>query len=653
MASTINSVPSKVLKEAMIAGFEVFGEKDQNPFLKTLEEFFNTYQDQTPITKKKLEEVLLGKIAIAAGRSRNVNIISLANDIFNSVVHEKFSPPAASVSARASVHAVAAPAPRLSAHAVAAASANQPDFQVIERSAFQKWFNRNIKPTIQTNLISISDQFFSCNNILTRRSLQTLVDLFSTKLGANDPTTKTLFAQVKSLTQEAEAFHLSMGGSSASAAAPRAMAAERPSALISGRDLSASLIVHFEAAFGQHANSRSSGTVYRAIEEVCGNGHVDRTQILNNLSDKLKELSETQPNNKGTPWLDLDSYKAVKRALAPLLQTPDDEDDYKEAPPALLHPDWTKDEISREWQDCVSTWGNGGRERAYQMNRIVFEQTMQAITDPNFVDQGLQDQMVQETVYVPRPRPIPADPTRQPIQTAFFVDNASTFDVAERMVQAGRNPLVLDMANRHDIAGEPHKSSTQEEELARRSNLYKGLQKLAGPGGRTYAKDISSGGIYVPHVQVFRKGPLAGYAIHEPFSCSVYASPAFDCNPAHKKQRSDGFIGFDKPQSEEAYQEQTKEKMRSMFRTALHNRHDSVVLGAFGCGAYQNKPEEIAQFYIDVLSEDEFRGKFIEVRFAIIELGNSSNAEPFLKAIQDPVNVAKLTPGSGSSCVIQ
>lgn len=46
---------------------------------------------------------------------------------------------------------------------------------------------------------------------------------------------------------------------------------------------------------------------------------------------------------------------------------------------------------------------------------------------------------------------------------------------------------------------------------------------------------------------------------------------------------------------------------------------DSLVLGAFGCGVFRLKPELVAAFFKQVLQEDEFRGKFHTVVFALLE----------------------------------
>ena len=54
----------------------------------------------------------------------------------------------------------------------------------------------------------------------------------------------------------------------------------------------------------------------------------------------------------------------------------------------------------------------------------------------------------------------------------------------------------------------------------------------------------------------------------------------------------------------------TRCKIRTIFRICLLDGHDALVLGAFGCGAFHNPPEEVARLFHDVMEEEEFKCKF-------------------------------------------
>ena len=69
------------------------------------------------------------------------------------------------------------------------------------------------------------------------------------------------------------------------------------------------------------------------------------------------------------------------------------------------------------------------------------------------------------------------------------------------------------------------------------------------------------------------------------------------------------------------------DKIRTIYRIALLNGHDSLVLGAFGCGVFRLKPELVSEMFHRVLQEAEFRNKFHTVVVAIMEGKASSRKQ--------------------------
>ena len=71
-----------------------------------------------------------------------------------------------------------------------------------------------------------------------------------------------------------------------------------------------------------------------------------------------------------------------------------------------------------------------------------------------------------------------------------------------------------------------------------------------------------------------------------------------------------------------------------MLRIGLLNGHDSIVLGAFGCGAFHNPPKHITRLFHEVIDEKEFQNKYKLIAFAILEDHNSpkgGNLQPFIE----------------------
>lgn len=63
-----------------------------------------------------------------------------------------------------------------------------------------------------------------------------------------------------------------------------------------------------------------------------------------------------------------------------------------------------------------------------------------------------------------------------------------------------------------------------------------------------------------------------------------------------------------------------RSKIRMMFRMAALNGHRRLVLGALGCGAFNNPKEQVVELFRETLLEEEFRGGWWkEVTFAVLD----------------------------------
>lgn len=208
--------------------------------------------------------------------------------------------------------------------------------------------------------------------------------------------------------------------------------------------------------------------------------------------------------------------------------------------------------------------------------------------------------------------------------------NEDCLVVAKSLIDRGLNPAVLNLADAYHACGKYNGgANAQEESLCRASTLsltlYQYYNKTwAGKAGvplrptPAYPMDIHFGGIYSPNVTVFRDNGKTGFALREtPFLTSIISVAALNFRPGHKTNNleyrsADG--GFTPEGKQVMF-----DKIRTIYRIALLNSHDSLVLGAFGCGVFQLKPELVAAFFKEVLQENEFRGKFHSVVFALLE----------------------------------
>jgi len=213
------------------------------------------------------------------------------------------------------------------------------------------------------------------------------------------------------------------------------------------------------------------------------------------------------------------------------------------------------------------------------------------------------------------------------------------------LVEQGYNPAVLNMASLyHPGGGVLTGSSAQEEDLCRRSNLAISLYQFSLLGGRygdladmvrvkrraeRYPMDNIYGGIYSPDITFFRATKDEGYALlDEPFRAAVISVASLNYNPKH------GHNQLDNGNIPEADKPILKEKIRTILRIGALKKHDSLVLGALGCGAFCTPPAQMARLFHQVLSEREFEGRFCKIVFAIIDTPSSNNYKPFQKEFQ-------------------
>ncbi len=228
--------------------------------------------------------------------------------------------------------------------------------------------------------------------------------------------------------------------------------------------------------------------------------------------------------------------------------------------------------------------------------------------------------------------------------TDLCVLNVDCILATRDLVEQGYNPALLNMASLyHPGGGVLTGSSAQEEDLCRRSNLVISLYQFSLPGGRygdladmvrvkrrseRYPMDNTYGGIYSPDITFFRGTRDEGYVLlDEPFKAAVISVASLNYNPKHgHNQLDDGNI----PESDKPI---LKEKIRTILRIGALKKHDSLVLGALGCGAFCTPPAQMAHLFHQVLDEPEYRGRFKKIVFAIIDSPSSNNYKPFLKEL--------------------
>jgi uncharacterized protein (TIGR02452 family) len=112
--------------------------------------------------------------------------------------------------------------------------------------------------------------------------------------------------------------------------------------------------------------------------------------------------------------------------------------------------------------------------------------------------------------------------------------------------------------------------------------------------------------IYSPLVPVFRHDD--GSFFEKPLLASFLTAPAVNAGVVRQKE----------PHKIDLIGVVNQARARKLLWIANHHNHNTLVLGAWGCGVFQNDSNQIAQIFADLLN-GEFQGCFETVIFAVYD----------------------------------
>jgi uncharacterized protein (TIGR02452 family) len=286
---------------------------------------------------------------------------------------------------------------------------------------------------------------------------------------------------------------------------------------------------------------------------------------------------------------------------------------------------------------AASTRGEGFRE----LRAEIFHDTVQHVKNGGYSVNGHRvtidsSKVAESTEFFDTPFKLA--PIDTLCKTNFSVIAADCLETAQVLLCAGLNPCVLNMASRHNPGGGVFTGAgAQEENLFRRTNMCMSLFQYVDYAGqyglrrseKSYPLDRNCGGAYSAGIMAFRGSEANGYCLlREPYTVSVVSVAAI--------KDPDKYLSGGEYRIDDSLVPPTKEKIRTILRIAGRHGHDSLVLGAFGCGAFHNPPGHMAELFREVFGEPEFNGRFRTIVFAILNDHNShrehnpkGNALPF------------------------
>ncbi len=220
------------------------------------------------------------------------------------------------------------------------------------------------------------------------------------------------------------------------------------------------------------------------------------------------------------------------------------------------------------------------------------------------------------------------DPPHKRADCPLAVVEDTTFHCAGKLVREGR-VAVLSFANAYSPGGGVTRGAmAQEECLCRSSNLYSALtlpyliRNYYKHNAKTTGDMGTDAVIYSPGVTVFKSDDALPVPLAEPFQVDVLTCAAPYVNPDRKK-----------PIPLEKLEDTFIHRIRNILEVAAANGADHLVLGAFGCGAFNNPPDLVAGCFLDLLVDKGYRDHFKRVVFAI--KGGGRNYEVFRDMLMD------------------
>ena len=212
--------------------------------------------------------------------------------------------------------------------------------------------------------------------------------------------------------------------------------------------------------------------------------------------------------------------------------------------------------------------------------------------------------------------------------TEFLVINTTTFQAVRDAVVGGQSVICLNFASaKNPGGGFLGGSQAQEESLARASALYPSIVQMEEMyntnkmfGSCLYTDHM----IYSPAVPVFRDN--ADQLLDEPYLASIITAPAVNAGCVRKNE----------PANVNKIPEVMRRRIEQVLSIAVTQRYKTIVLGAWGCGVFQNDPADVAMYFKEFLVDHEqLKHAFDQVIFAVLD---SSKEQRFIKPFQNIFN---------------
>jgi uncharacterized protein (TIGR02452 family) len=213
--------------------------------------------------------------------------------------------------------------------------------------------------------------------------------------------------------------------------------------------------------------------------------------------------------------------------------------------------------------------------------------------------------------------------SKRDFSTTISVKNCTSMEAAVELLKTKERISCLNFASaKHPGGGFLSGAQAQEESLSRASSLYPSLMKF--PEMYDYNRSrqtclYSDYMIYSPDVVFFRND--AGKLLSRPYKMDILTSPAVNI----------GAIKRNNPKELSFVKDTMLKRIDKILSVFVLHKAKNLILGAYGCGAFQNNPRDIAQYFAGYLTQTgKYANCFNNIIFAVFDRSlNHENINAF------------------------
>ena len=253
-----------------------------------------------------------------------------------------------------------------------------------------------------------------------------------------------------------------------------------------------------------------------------------------------------------------------------------------------------------------------------QINKAVMDNTIELCEKLNFLKKSISYSISKEYIVFQNEK-FESKSSVEKACTRIIISKERTFEAAEKY--KNKKVCCLDFANNHSVGGAPWYAGAQEESMCRISTLYPCINAKRKEFYEKHIQEYDSkiiddmGNddlIYVPDVVVFKTDESIPKLKSEmdwfKTDVIVSAAPQLGWN-------------YDKI----AYKTIMESRAKRILDVAAKEKVEVLILGAFGCGAFHNPPEVVANIFNDMIRNYSFE----IVEFAVFCRDDTKNFDIF------------------------